>query len=103
MAEFTRNASVIVSNASTEISSSKPAQERVDLVLFNFDAANTISVSVGDAYTAVANVGIILRPYMGISFSRQQGYTVPQGAVSAICSAASAVANLSVFERYEAR
>jgi len=100
MTEITRNDQLTITNASSVVSQARPSAERVDLVVFNFDAANTISITVSDGQAAVANSGIILRPYMGVSFSRAQGYVVPQTTVSAICSAASAVANLSVFERY---
>jgi len=100
MTEITRNESVTVSTASVVVSSSKPAQKRVDLVLRNFDAANSITITISDAQAAVANAGILLRPYDGIALSESQGYIIPQGTISAISSGASAVANLAVFERY---
>lgn len=98
--EITRNEALTITNVSSIVSKRRPSQERVDLVVRNFDAANTITITISNDKGAVVNEGIPLKPGDGVAFSRQQGYVVPQTNITAIGSAASAVANLSVFERF---
>jgi hypothetical protein len=99
MTDITRNDAVSVDSSVTLVSSSKPASERVDLILRNMDSTKTIFVAISDAESAALNKGIPLRPYDGIAFTKDQT-RVPQGAVTAIASAAGG-ATLTVFERYQ--
>jgi len=99
--ELNRNDSLIVTNASSIVSQKIPTYERTDLSLFNFDAAATISITISDNQSAAVGQGIRLLPNTGIVLSKTLGNNVPQSQISAIASAVSAVANVSVYERWQ--
>jgi hypothetical protein len=97
----TRNAFLIVTNAQSEISPNRPAG-RKSIYIRNMDAAgNTITIVFSDAQGAAVNAGIPLRPYDYIIDCSSENYECWQGAITAIGSGASAVQNLSVFERVD--
>lgn len=97
--EPTRNDSVAVGTTSTVICEPRNEQnERSVLLIRNIspNAADEITINVGFG-EAVANKGIVLKQSESFSESKEAGYKVFQGSISAICATANGV--LSIHER----
>lgn len=102
--EPSRNETKIISTTSVELSPARQMieQRRKDLIIRNISTIainDVITITMGNQ-TASNNAGIILKPGDTLSYSESSPESpIFQGVINAICSQASAIANLSIFER----
>ena len=102
--ESTRNETLIVTNASASISENRRSMEerRKEVIIRNISTVainDVITINLGNK-TAVAGAGIPLNPNDTLVLSENNpDCPIFQGVITAICNQASAIANLSIFER----
>jgi hypothetical protein len=102
--EPARDETLIVSNSSITLSDFRPMREdrRKELIVRNISTIainDVITISFG-AKPAVTDKGIVLKPGDILNMSESHpDVPIFQGVINVICSQASAIANLSIFER----
>lgn len=98
--EASRNETVTVATSSTKISDSRnDVNPRIEMTLRNIstDAADVITISLGNTL-AVANKGIVLRQFEGVTLTSNEYSPAWQGTINAISTTGTAN-NLSIWER----
>jgi len=99
--EVTRNEKVIVTNSSSSIMSPRwDDKGRTSFVIRNTSSVvgEEITIAIGEN-SAVAQEGILLKQGETYAENTDSGFVCWQGRITAICNNASAIQNLSIFER----
>ena len=102
--EPARDDTLIVSTASVQVSAARQMKEqrRKELIIRNTSTIainDVITISLGNQ-TATAKAGIVLNPGDVLNMSESHpDCPIFQGVINAINAQASAIANLSIFER----
>lgn len=98
--EPSRNEVLTINTSSTKVSDARNGSTpRIEMTLRNISTSSTdvISISLGNT-PAVANQGIVLRQYEGVTITSNEYSPAWQGTINAISSTGTA-SNLSVWER----